>query len=344
MLINKLEQMRRGFTLIELLVVIAIIGILIGLLLLAVQAAREAARRTQCTNNLKQIGLALHNHHDTSPASLLPMGAKEGVGFGPSWWVPLLPYLESETQYDNIDDLYNRMSLNKNTDEAKRNAKSFHGFFPEWITCPSSPLKETTTHTNPNPDAEVAVADYVGIAGAIGHETCDTNNSNDKQGEMCGGGMLVPNLELGLRDCTDGTSSTFIVGEMSGYKYDNGVETDPRTASANGFMIGTDYGYTPNGKTTNANVSWGISAKKTQECWNFATVRYKISETQYLSTGDHGMGNDQCNTPIASTHPGGAQLLFLDGSVHFASETIDVTLLRRLAMRDDGFPAVLQDF
>ena len=94
---------RRGFTLVELLVVIAIIGILVALLLPAVQAAREAARRTQCTNNLKQLGLAVHNYENTNkelpPGGLTPTGGS----YGHSWWVRILPYIEQGNVYDKFD-------------------------------------------------------------------------------------------------------------------------------------------------------------------------------------------------------------------------------------------------
>ncbi|HTN75701.1 MAG TPA: DUF1559 domain-containing protein, partial [Pirellulaceae bacterium] len=92
----------RAFTLVELLVVIAIIGVLVALLLPAVQAAREAARRMQCTNNLKQIGLAILNYENTHK-SLPPGGLMQKSGFGHSWWVRILPYVEQNAVYEKFD-------------------------------------------------------------------------------------------------------------------------------------------------------------------------------------------------------------------------------------------------
>ena len=150
-----------GFTLIELLVVIAIIAILIALLLPAVQQAREAARRSSCKNNLKQLGIALHNYHDVY--SMFPIGAQAGGATSPNWRVGLLPYLEQAPAYNQLD---HRLGLYYAhvTPAFIGNSVLTDLIVPTYV-CPSSP------HPVKNPtDLFLAldgmVMDYVGISGA----------------------------------------------------------------------------------------------------------------------------------------------------------------------------------
>ena len=181
---------KRGFTLVELLVVIAIIGVLVALLLPAVQAAREAARRMQCGNHLKQIGLGLQNYHDVFNS--LPYGARgryivgdrigtttiannNTVAYGPSWYVGILPFCEQK----NLADIIERVGLgigatNSTTgvyhDMAAANvnptrvAQAAHNQKIPWMLCPSSPLPQTET---PGNSLILTVPSYVGIAGAL---------------------------------------------------------------------------------------------------------------------------------------------------------------------------------
>ncbi len=182
----------RGFTLVELLVVIAIIGILIALLLPAVQAAREAARRAECTNNLKQIGLALHNYHDTfklfPPSALYDPSATSNGGDRISGWVLILPFMEMETVYDLWDFNYG-YDDSENSQGKKEPVK---GFF-----CPSRPRDEYAS-------SSVAYGDYAFSAGT---GSC---NSRDRYYWK---GMFNLNSVCRFRDITDGTSNTIAVGE-----------------------------------------------------------------------------------------------------------------------------------
>ncbi|GAA4440085.1 DUF1559 domain-containing protein [Bremerella cremea] len=309
-----------GFTLVELLVVIAIIGVLIALLLPAVQQAREAARRMQCSNNLKQVGIALHNYHDV--VRTLPPGSLRLTGHGNSFWVHILPHLEAGNVYDKIPAMQ-WFWLGSTSSSSAATRAAFANFNPVWLNCPSSSLPDTTNQQG----TEVAIADYIAIAGAEGHQTCDPNNQD--MGLVCGGGMLVPNIVHGFRDATDGTSNTMVVGESSGRSFNSsGAIVDPRNSRSSGFQMGKNYNTIPKGPD-----SWYISHIHSRRCYNFTTVVYPIGHNTYNGTTQ---GNDRCNAPLNSEHPGGAQFLFLDGSVHFLPETTQLALLKNLANRDDG--------
>ena len=207
------NKVRRGFTLIELLVVIAIIAILIALLLPAVQQAREAARRTQCRNNLKQIGLALHNYHDVHNA--LPpgwVGATAGVadiegvnGFG--WSVFLLPYIDQAP-------LYNQFNFSVGLLDPVHNEERVQ-ILP-FFRCPSD-TGTATWQIGEEADPSIIITtlsttNYVGSFGTTELEDCETG-SGLTNGQCRGNGSLFHNGKVQLRDFTDGTSNTFICGE-----------------------------------------------------------------------------------------------------------------------------------
>ena len=212
---------RRGFTLIELLVVIAIIAILIALLLPAVQQAREAARRTQCKNNLKQIGLALHNYHDTfqklPPGWIgLTSGAPDIYGMnGWGWASRILPQLEQS-------NLSSQLNWNIRMD-APASAVQRSLVLP-FYRCPSdsSPDRWTIQDENGVNLVELATANYVGVFGKS-----DIDGCYDTPGIPCvGEGAFYQNSRIAFRDFTDGLSQSFIVGEHrtrndSGFKWNS---------------------------------------------------------------------------------------------------------------------------
>jgi prepilin-type N-terminal cleavage/methylation domain-containing protein/prepilin-type processing-associated H-X9-DG protein len=216
---------RRAFTLIELLVVIAIIAVLIGLLLPAVQKVREAAARMQCTNNLKQIGVALHSYHDAN--GTFPPGYVDGnkdrtstpdndVGPGWGWAAFLLPYIEQ-------GNLYNQINFSKGVTVGTNAAVSQTPL--KIYQCPSDPIQQNCPIYDSNftnPIATVAHGNYVGCNG---WEECFSNAGGNGQGDgsdglaggfgLAGDGLFFRNSHFRVADVTDGLSNTIFVGERS---------------------------------------------------------------------------------------------------------------------------------
>jgi prepilin-type N-terminal cleavage/methylation domain-containing protein len=217
---------RQAFTLVELLVVIAIMGILMSLLLPAVQKIRESAARIKCANNLKQIGLALHNYHDT--LNRFPPGYIDGNtnpastpdnDVGPGWgWASLsLPYLEEQNVYNQIN-FSKGVGVGVNTDISKTSLKVFQ--------CPTDTLQDpfpVYDSSFTNPIAVVAHGNYVGCNGWV---ECFNNAGGGYQGGVgndglpglagrAGDGLFYRNSRNRMADVTDGTSNTIFVGERS---------------------------------------------------------------------------------------------------------------------------------
>jgi len=220
---SKTASLKRGFTLIELLVVIAIIAILIALLLPAVQQAREAARRSTCKNNMKQIGLALNNYHDTH--SVFPPGGLNKKG---NWRVYILPFIDQAVAYEKIDfSGTNATSDFRGRAGATSNVGLFENLLVPIFRCPSSTHGMATNGsagvTNDNPHQYMRM-DYVGISGATfgiadssGLAACGHSHPNyGSPPIVCENGMLVMNRSFRFRDVTDGSSNTIIVAEQSG--------------------------------------------------------------------------------------------------------------------------------
>jgi prepilin-type N-terminal cleavage/methylation domain-containing protein len=267
---------RTAFTLVELLVVIAIIGVLVALLLPAVQAAREAARRMQCSNHLKQIGLGLQNYHDTFNS--LPFGARarfvqtSGTAvpaqYGPSWYVGILPFCEQKPLSDLIEAAQLASPTNAFVDLTRVNTRvpfNVNNQKIAYMLCPSSPLPQTEILNN-NTSANITsvVASYVGISGATNHllnqvasevpfsesrvrptvsipSPPPANGANNpaNNSQQSWGGMLTANECYGMAAAIDGTSNTVIVSEKADYFYSNhtGSNTGVRLRIDGNFVM-----------------------------------------------------------------------------------------------------------
>jgi prepilin-type N-terminal cleavage/methylation domain-containing protein len=334
--IGEIEMRRRGFTLIELLVVIAIIAILIALLLPAVQQAREAARRTQCKNNLKQIGLGLHNYHDIF--NMLPPGvlASSVGGWGTSWYMRILPQIDQAPLYSQItfSGAHHGWTAGDlaGSPEGRSNGQALANASISWAICPSSPLEAKRDTGN----FRTTITQYHGISGATtgnGYTVAAANQALSSGGIITGTGSLVAGRSIGFKDMTDGTTNVMVVGEASNFVWTaapaaGGTKTVPVNGT-HGILMGTS-------TLSTVEASPGGSFER---LFNLTTVRYAPnapavpSDTaSWPGTGD----NFGPNNPLSSAHTGGAQVLLGDGSARFISDNIDMLTLRRLAVRNDG--------
>ena len=323
------RQCVTGFTIVELLVVIAIIGVLIALLLPAVQSAREAARRSACSNNLRQVVLATLNH-ESAHQSLPPGGTITGRGagaYGHSFWPYVLPYIDQT-------NVFSRLELKGTTANAgntgwlgfagnQTNARALDKVELPFMACPSSDVDRTTTLDDPTadtPTATVALAQYVGIAGSARHETAQPVETVDGfQGKVGQGGALVVGKRISLRRVTDGTAKTLLIGEQSDWCHlDDGTFTLCESSCLHGFLMGPRM----------VNFS---------RQFNLTSLAHPVGDKRWTAEGV--AGNCGPNRAIQSPHPGGAFVGLVDGSVHFLAEATDPNVLFALADRDDGQPS-----
>lgn len=321
---------RSAFTLIELLVVIAIIAILIALLLPAVQQAREAARRSQCKNNLKQIGLALHNYHDVYNA--FPIGGTLET-LGCSWRVRILPYIEQVNAYNQISFSGGFMGHVSSFQAILRTLRVdvFH--------CPSSAFPMTGDATSSMNSGGSQIVQYVGISGATpdpaGRDSSVCSSPNVIQsGTYCDNGTFVSFHARQLKDLTDGTSNVMIIAEQSGQ-----VNEKQFTANSLGGWHGTVANTTTSSLTTSSTLAFlkasGITASGGYT-GGMTTIRHPINA--FWTSGAPSSANSiyEVNYVINSFHTGGTHAVFGDGSVRFLAENMSMDTLRRISVMNDG--------
>jgi hypothetical protein len=311
-------------------------------LLPAVQAAREAARRMQCGNNLKQMGLALHNYH--AKYGRFPMGTF-GV-FMHSWELAILPEIEQGTVMAQVDFnpiLQNGAPRFGSGNPNGPNAKLLNQWPAPFNWCPSSNA-ERFMRAVAGGGEKFATSSYNGISGAstsptdfrdpTGGNQCITSN----QGYVCANGVLVPTRSVKIGDVSDGTSNTLMVGECSAMgKTATGAAEDIRGSAEWGCWIGS--GADAPFPQAGGLFPWATSPW----CRNIATIRYPVNMTTVL-TGAGGNFRDGSNNSLHSNHPGGVQVLNTDGSVRFLSQTTDLLVQRNLSIRNEraAIPSELQ--
>ena len=307
---------RRGFTLIELLVVIAIIAVLIALLLPAVQQAREAARMTQCRNNLKQLGLAFHNYHGVF-GTFMPGGFSCPTVSYPAGWVPrIFPFIEQTNLYEAFQALGDGGSdglveISPYRSDTLGDDPLFTNAVPA-LVCPSSPHGDTADMSSP-----AAYTPYRTDQAALHYRANGGSRSVgyvDPRGNegyaYTTSGVIYPTGNVTMGQISDGTSNTFLLGE---------------TSDSTGWSTGMEN-------------SWGGIIPWTWGWYDYSDGAFLMIDHKWVQ---HPIGYEgtfvTSGTPYISAHPsGGANFLMCDGSVHHLTPSTNMDILHALATRANG--------
>jgi prepilin-type N-terminal cleavage/methylation domain-containing protein/prepilin-type processing-associated H-X9-DG protein len=319
---------RHGFTLVELLVVIAIIGVLVALLLPAVQAAREAARRGQCQNHLKQVAIAAHNYHDTM------------LRFPAGWCNPhqgtaicaLLPYLEQNNKYNVFDFTQNINTATTNAAARSQDVKVF--------ICPSD---------------QGSGRFFTGIAGATGPEPTGRNNymanlgsfanwaDVDTGNRLKSNGIFFRNSSIRMAEISDGTSNTSLFSECK-----RGPNRNP--GSGEDLLVSTnvDFGVW-DGNTAHNTTRPAQCEDRSQTTWNYRGLQYYRGGTFWTAFYNHTLtpnfkgrdcvrasGLDSGHYAARSYHPGSVNAAFCDGSIRTINDSVDLGAWRAAGSRGEG--------
>jgi prepilin-type processing-associated H-X9-DG protein len=344
--------------------------IMLALLLPAVQAAREAARRMQCGNNVKQLSLGLQNYHDTF--MYLPNGARtrttgptyDQPSWGSSWLTATLPFCEGP-DFDQI----NAATDAENDYISTAVWQVENGRKIKYMLCPSSPLPEMQLLGG----NQLCLPSYAGIMGAT-----DDPGLTDKMGRIvagpyggfaAGNGVLLINESLTFAAVTDGTANTFMVGEVSDYYYtDARARRIPAMSVSDagdgpkneaGWLAGTNLGIidapedypkellpvqTPPGSGRYATfVFKNGPAIPADRVLNLITIHHPVGSNNRRGPGDsapnwgtQGIGRCGLNNPLLAAHPAGAMIGFMDGHVQLLTKQTSPEIQKKLASRDDG--------
>jgi len=344
--------------------------------------AGESARRAQCVNNLKNIALGLENYHDihgTYPMGAMHAGDRESPRIGPSWWYAILPYMEHRNVYEMISRTQTRgyepggieftYASMPDTEQDQIQTR-LRKLAPDYMHCPSSPLPVMDWRNDRS--RYIAMPSYVGISGGCDIDPdsgdYDLHLSKPSTHELyvnrskgigpngsivTSSGMLPPMEHIRSSQCTDGTSNTMIVGEQSDWLKSVNLKSDATFHGDPGWNTQTDLN--PGGwlSGTNAVDSVGPATSnglpgtwRADWLFNLTTVRTDPQRKRVFSfVGDALPGCAEVmghNNPLQSPHLRGFQVGFADCSMRFVSSSVDLTVLLRLAIRDDGVSVELE--
>jgi prepilin-type N-terminal cleavage/methylation domain-containing protein len=320
---------RSGFTLIELLVVIGVVGILLALILPAVQRSRESARRVDCQNRLKQIGLALHNYHSsfelfppggvhltTETPGTVPLGDQFTDGRAP-WTVLILPYLDEQPRHDRFDmatTFSTRFDLRLLTPEPN-------------LTEQYRPLTKYQCPSDLNSSADATHCNYAACQGGGTPDDASEQTAGEVPRLFYDNGLFFHNSSHSIGDISDGSTQTILVGET---KY-----------------VGTPAGFS----STDAWWSWAAAVRSHDFVASLFNISATVDPINFPQNGEYteedvvrnhgvfqGANHGGQQRVYGSWHPGGALFLLADGSVRFLNENMSINVYRSLGTRADGSP------
>jgi prepilin-type N-terminal cleavage/methylation domain len=331
---------RTGFTLIELLVVIAIIATLVAILLPAVQQAREAARRSTCKNNLKQLGIAIHNYHDTFsvfPPGYVDIRQNPGIADNQGYWawsVFIMPFMEQAAVYDSLN-----AGPRTATQAMTSHQSVLQGGYPSF-RCPSDTAPQTQDVNNcagcaivntAGTNLGLSVTNYLAVnSSALVRYNKATNYSDGTSGAT---GLFFQNSSIRFRDVTDGLSNTALIGERA---Y---IRNGRRNLAGDLFATRDRDGNGPDSRT------WpdAATAVATGHFYDQGLVRIFGSTLDAVNPVLPTSGQNDRFHAFSSMHAGGAQFVLCDGSVRFVSENLQAntsgqtdTLMEYLGNIADG--------